>query len=112
MNVVAPCVYCDYVRIEISQDSGGIGAQRFANKLGQDRFTVLSAEDEMNENFGKRLRHCSIPAPLQGAREIFRLHPGRCPGLSPTSAFSAGPSNQSSDHTRRSTSLGAEYQAG
>src|SRR5260370_36057636 len=102
MDVVAPRVNRDYARIDIPHDSRGVSAQWASNTLGQDWFAVLGAEDKMNEIFSKRLRHRRILAPFQGAREPCLRTPGRCPGLSPSGAFSAATSYGSPQDTRRS----------
>src|SRR5579863_3332437 len=90
MNVIAPRVDCNYMRIEIPQDCRSVRAKWIANGLGQNGLAVLGAEDEMNQIFGQRLRHRKIPAPLQGANGSYHRNPGRCPGLSPVDAFSVG----------------------
>jgi hypothetical protein len=110
VNVIAPGVDCIYVGIEVLQDRRRIEAQGAANGFGQDPFAVLGAEDKMNEVFSERLRHRSILAPLQGARQSRLATRGVAPGCLP-SALSAPESridtfsHSSGDDTRLIISL-------
>lgn len=48
--------------VQVAADRRNIGVHPRPNVAVQPRFTIFGAEDNMNDEFAKRLRHCAIIA--------------------------------------------------
>ena len=46
--------------VQVATDRGNVGVHPRPNVTVQPRFTIFGAEDNMNDDFAKRLRHCRI----------------------------------------------------
>ena len=74
--------------VQVATDRRNIGVHPWPNVALQPRFTIFGAEDNMNEDFAKRLRHCGIIAEKDAqvnravsATEFFLQAWGVAPGL-------------------------------
>ena len=66
---------------QVLQHGGHVGVQRIANRIGDEGFATLGAEDEMDMKAGEGLRH-RLGRPFRALVCWWIAHPGRCPGLS------------------------------
>ena len=74
--------------VQVAADRRNVGVHPRPNVAVQPRLAIFSAEDNMNDDLAKRLRHCGIIAEKQAevnravsARELFDQVLGRCPRL-------------------------------
>jgi hypothetical protein len=48
--------------VQVAADRCNVGVHARSNVAVQPRFTIFGAEDNMNDDLAKRLRHCAIIA--------------------------------------------------
>lgn len=65
---------------EILQDAGHVAVERIAHGIGDEGFTILRAENEVDVEAGEGLRH-RLGRPFRAWVFVGDLFPGRCPGL-------------------------------
>ena len=74
--------------VQVAADRSNVGVHARPNVAVQPRFTIISAEDNMNDDLAKRLRNCGIIAEKHAqvnravsASEFFLQGPGALPRL-------------------------------
>ena len=72
--------------VQVAADRRNVGVHPRPNVAVQPRFTIFGAEDNMNDDLAKRLRHCGIIAEKHAqvnravsASEFFLQGPGALP---------------------------------